>query len=385
MNYSNLGRRGFLKYSTAFGSGILLSQLVSCSSKPEPQAAANDGTASSGTLSVEDWTKSPDAARAKDQVKEFITYGMPDDWANYGEVRQKFAAKYGFQFQHQDTDMSSLEEITKFDAEKNNPKALMADIGMLYGPLAEKRGVVPNYLPPNASVLPAGFKAASGGWIATFVGVPAIVVNTDVIETVPRTWADLAKPEYAGKVGAIDPTKSGTAATSFLSWVYASGGDESNMAPGTEMAKKIVANFAAAEGNAQTLEKGEVPIQIKYDYNCNAAAEKVKEKGVNAEVVIPGVSIYAPSALMVNKYNAGKMDAAKLFMEYVLSDEGQEIFAKFGARPIRYVLGDLKLPDSAKANWLPESQYAQVKQVKDWTKVDPEALGDFWKEQVLGG
>ncbi len=111
----------------------------------------------------------------------------------------------------------------------------------------------------------------------------------------------------------------------------------------------------------------------------------MKEKGINAEVVIPGVSIYAPSALMLNKYHTNKMDASKLFMEYVLSDEGQEIFAKFGARPIRYVLGDLKLPDSAKTNWLPESQYAEVKQVKDWTKVDPETLGSFWKEQVLGG
>jgi putative spermidine/putrescine transport system substrate-binding protein len=380
MLYSNLSRRYFLRYSSAFGSGILLAQLASCSSnssKPE-QAAA-------GKLTLEDWSKAPDVARAKDQVTEFVTYGMPDDWANYGEVRKQFAAKHGFQFQHQDTDMSSLEEITKFDAEKNNPKAMMADIGMLYGPLAEKRGVVPNYLPPNATALPAGFKAGTGGWIATFVGVPAIVVNTDVIKTLPRSWADLAKPEYAGKVGAIDPTKSGTAATSFLSWVYASGGDETNMAPGTDLAKKIVANFAAAEGNAQTLEKGEVPIQIKYDYNCNAAAAKVKEKGINAEVVIPGVSIYAPSALMLNKYHINKMDAAKLFMEYVLSDEGQEIFAKFGARPIRFVLGDLKLPESAKTNWLPESQYSQVKQVKDWTKVDPEIIGTFWKEQVLGG
>jgi putative spermidine/putrescine transport system substrate-binding protein len=151
------------------------------------------------------------------------------------------------------------------------------------------------------------------------------------------------------------------------------------------MAKKIVANFAAAEGNAQTLEKGEVPIQIKYDYNCKAAAVKVQEKGIKSEVIIPGVSIYAPSALMLNKYHVNKMDAAKLFMEYVLSDEGQEIFAKFGARPIRYVIGDLQLSESAKANWLPDSQYSQVQQVKDWSKVDPETLGKFWTDQVIGG
>jgi len=388
MRYSSFGRRSFIRYSTVFGSGLLLSQLAACTSETpqaQSQASSTAGAGSGGAANTGDWSKAPDVALAKEQVKEFVTYGMPDDWANYGEVRARFAEKYGFQLQHQDTDMSSLEEITKFDAEKNNPKAMMGDIGMLYGPLAEQREVVPNYLPPNASVLPAGFKAANGGWVATFVGVPAIVVNTDIIKEVPQTWADLAKPEYAGKVSAIDPTRSGTAATTFLAWVYASGGDESNMAAGVDLAKKIVANFASAEGNAQTLEKGEVPIQIKYDYNCNAAAAKVKAKGVNAKALIPGVSIYAPSALMLNKYHTSKMDASKLFMEYVLSDEGQEIFAKFGARPIRYVLGDLKLPDSAKTNWLPESEYTQVKQVKDWTKVDPEQLGNFWKEQVLGG
>ena len=102
-------------------------------------------------------------------------------------------------------------------------------------------------------------------------------------------------------------------------------------------------------------------------------------------MVIPGVSIYAPAALMLNKYYTARMDVAKLFMEYVLSDEAQETFAKFGARPIRYVLGDLKLSDAAKANWLPEANYAQVEQVKDWTKVDPEIIGKLWKDDVLGG
>lgn len=381
MRYSSLGlgRRGFLKYSTAFGSGLLLAQVAACSSKP----AAESGE--TGQAAAADWSAPANVELAKEQAKEFTTYGMPDDWANYGEVRERFAQKHGFELQHQDTDMSSLEEITKFDAEKNNPKALMGDIGMLYGALAEAKGVVPPFLPDNAAVLPAGFKGNPGGWVATFVGVPAFVVNTDVIQNVPRTWADLAKPEYAGKVGAIDPTKSGTAATTFLAWAYASGGSETNLTPGIELAKKIVPNFAAAEGNAQTLEKGEVPIQIKYDYNCTAAAEEVKAKGINAEVVIPGVSIYAPSALMLNKYNTDGMDIAKLFMEFVLMDEAQETFAKFGARPIRYVLGDLELPDAAKANWLPDAQYSQVKQVSDWAQVDPETIGNAWKDDVLGG
>ncbi len=127
-----------------------------------------------------------------------------------------------------------------------------------------------------------------------------------------------------------------------------------------------------------------MPIPIKYDFNC-AAAANVKEKGVNAVVLIPGISIYAPSALMLNKYNTAKMDLAKLFMSYVLSDEGQAIFAKFGARPVRYVLGQLTLPDDAKAKWLPDEQYTNVKLVGDWTKINPENIANTWKNEVLGG
>jgi putative spermidine/putrescine transport system substrate-binding protein len=346
-------------------------------------AAPSAGNAT--TASADPWLAAPDAAKAKEQAADYQTYGMPDDWANYGEVRKQFAAKYGLTFKHADTDMSSLEEITKFDGEKSNPVAVMADIGLLYGPVAEKRGVVPAYLPPEAAKLPANLKAATGGWVATFTGVPAFVVNTDVVKNVPQTWNDLLKPEYKGLIGASNPATSGTGATTFLAWAYAGGGSTADLKPGVEFGKQFVGQLSSAEANAASLEKGEVPIQIKYDFNCVAAAEAVKAKGVKATVIIPGISIYAPSALMLNKYNAAKMDLAKLFSSYVLTDEGQTVFAGFGARPVRYVLGDLKLDASAKTKWLDDAQYAKVQLVDDWTKVDPELIAKTWKDQVLGG
>ncbi len=63
---------------------------------------------------------------------------------------------------------------------------------------------------------------------------------------------------------------------------------------------------------------------------------------------------------MINKYNTAKADLAKLLLDFVLADEAQTAFAEFGARPIRYVLGDLELPDEAKAKWLPDAAYADV-------------------------
>lgn len=333
-----------------------------------------------------DWSAPVNLEAAKMQAAEFISYGMPDNWANYGEVLQKMAAANGFTLNHIDTDMSSLEEITKFDAEKNNPVAISADIGILFGPVAEARGVVPPYMPPRAEKLPAGLKGKEGGWVATYTGVPAFVVNTDVVKNVPRSWDDLLKPEYKGLVGSIDAGGSGgTDLAVFISWAYANGGSETNLEPGAEFAKRMLPQFSTAAKNAQTLERGEVPIQIKYDFNCIAAAAQVKAKGVNAEVIVPKGTIYAPSALMINRYNTAKMDAGKLLLDFVLSDDAQIAFAKFGARPIRWVLGDLDLPAEAKAGWLPDSMYEGVHVIENWAGLDVAAIAGVWQEQVAGG
>lgn len=334
-----------------------------------------------------DWAASVDIAKAKVEGVDYTSYGMPDSWANYGEVLEKLGARYGFSIKHVDTDMNSLEEITKFDAEKNNPVAISADIGILFGTVADEQGVVPPYMPPNAAKLPAGLKGKQGGWVATFTGVPAMVVNTAVVKNVPRTWDDLLKPEYKGLISAIDASGGGgTDVATFIAWAYAHGGSETNMEPAIAFAKKIVAQYASAEGNTQTLEKGEVPIQIKYDFNCIAAAKSLAAKGVAAAVVIPADgSIYAPSALMINRYNLAKMNIAKLMLDFVLSDEGQAAFAKFGARPIRWVLGDLKLPKEATANWLPDADYAKVHSLPDWSKVDLQGIAETWRDHVSAG
>ena len=334
-----------------------------------------------------DWTAPVDMEKAKAGAAHLYTYGMPADWANYGEVYKAFQESFGItDGQHTDTDMGSLEEITKFDAEQSNPVAMFADIGMTFGITATKRGVVPPYLPPLADDLPEGYKGSEGGWVATYTGGPALVVNTDAAPSVPAAWADLLKEEWKGKVGSPgDPRSSGTAQTTFIAWSYANGGSSEDMAPGIEFAKQIIQQYNSADSSIDLMEKGEIACWMRYDFNCAAAVAQLKEKGINAEVVIPGVSIYAPSALMLNKYKTDTMDTAKAFAEFVLGDEAAAAFARFGARPIRYVLGKQELPDEAKANWLPEEQYKDVVVVENFTGIDAETIATLWEDEVLGG
>lgn len=355
-------------------------------------AAAVRVLGAEGALAQGDvWSGDPDPAKAAQQAKEFKTYGMPDDWANYGEVFQKFGAKLGTQVTHTEvnSDASSLEEIELFDKEKGNPVAATADIGLLWGTVAEQRGVSAPYSPPSAASLPEGYKAKSGGWVATFAGVPAFVLNLDALKNQnlpePATWDDLLKPELKGKIASPgDPRASGTAQTTFMAWAYAHGGDASNLQPAIDFAKKLIPNYHAAGGGVDLMEKGEQVAWIRYDFNCQAVVQQLKAKNINAKTVIPGISIYAPSALLGNRYNTAQADAIKAFLEYVLSDEAQTAFAKFGARPIRSVLGQFELPAEAKADWLPEDQYKGVVVVNNFTSIDALKIADVWDKDVLG-
>jgi putative spermidine/putrescine transport system substrate-binding protein len=251
--------------------------------------------------------------------------------------------------------------------------------------------VVPPFLPPGAAQLPDSLKAVSGkgGWVATFVGVPSILVNLDALKAKgiepPTDWADLAKPEYKGLVGVRPPGKAGEGDAFFMALVSTTGGSWGNFDSGIALAKKIAPNLAAQPGNAELAEKGEIPILIKYDFNNIAIAQTLRAKGIDVEVFIPpSGSVYAPSGMMVNGYNTKQMDVAKLFMDFVLTPDAQTIFAKFGARPIMYVLGKLDLPAEAKASWLPDDQYAKVQQI-DFTKVSPAQIDTIWTEQVATG
>src|SRR5829696_10207475 len=106
-----LHRRQALKFAGALGLGAAF-------------PLTRRGLTSSATAQEEIWDSPPDLARAAEQAMDFQTYGMPDDWANYGGVLKAFAEKYGFELRRTDTDMTSMEEITKYDAEKANPVAV---------------------------------------------------------------------------------------------------------------------------------------------------------------------------------------------------------------------------------------------------------------------
>lgn len=334
-----------------------------------------------------------DRTAAAEQARTFATIATSNPYGNYGEQFTRFCeVNFGFDCNREGRDvspgLSSGEEIQKWDSEKNNPQSVVADIGILFIPQAEQVGILANYQPPNANLLPEDLRG--DGWVATFTGVPTFLVNTDALELlslpVPETWEALADPAYERLVGLGRVGVSGSGTWAFVAMNLAAGGTLENWQPGVDYGKRLLSNLVD-QATLETFERGEVPIAIRYDFNNATWFEDLEDDGVTYRLIVPSDgSVFAPSTLMMNRYDVAHQDFGKMFMEWVLTDEAQVIFARYGARPIRSVVGNnrLTIPQEAKENWLPSEDYTPVQTV-DWRSIDSDEVRDIWESQVAGG
>ncbi|WP_102959972.1 ABC transporter substrate-binding protein [Mangrovicella endophytica] len=322
---------------------------------------------------------------------QLTTIALPHDWCGYGAVIEGFKAKYGIQVNELNPDAGSGDEIEAIKANKGNtgPQAPdVIDVGLSFGPSAKADGLLMPYKVSTWDEIPADAKDADGHWYGDYYGVLAFEVNKDIVETVPTDWADLLKSDYANSVAlAGDPRASAQA----IQGVYAAGlsragGDASKAAEEglsffAELNKN--GNFVPVIGKSASLAQGATPIIIRWDYSAlsdrdtlagNPNVEVVVPKtGVIAGVYVQGISAYAPHP-----------NAAKLWMEYLYSDEGQLGWLKGYCHPIRFnamskagkIPADLlaKLPEASayeKAVFptLEEQNAAKAKITADWDKV----------------
>ena len=123
------------------------------------------------------------AARGEGQLSSI---GMPDSWANWKDTWQQLGSIYGIK--HQDTDMSSAQEIAKFAAEKANATADIGDVGGAFGPVAVKQGVTQPYKPSTWADIPNWAKDADGHWMLAYTGTIAFLINKDLVKAAPTSW-----------------------------------------------------------------------------------------------------------------------------------------------------------------------------------------------------
>ncbi len=312
---------------------VLIVLLVSaCQPAPTSQPASGSSTGGS----------SMDALIAAAKKEGNLTViALPHDWVNYGEMIQKFSDKYGIKINELNPDGSSGDEIEAIKANKDNkgPQAPdVIDVGLSFGPQAKADKLIQPYKVSTWDTIPADQKDPDGYWYGDYYGVLAFEINKGVVKNLPADWSDLLKPEYKGQVAlAGDPRTANQAIMTVAAAALANGGTFENPMPGLDFFNKLnkAGNFVPVIAVPGTVASGETPITIRWDYNALSNRDKsagnpdvgviIPKTGIVAGVYIQAISAYAPHP-----------NAAKLWMEYLYSDEGQLIWLKGYGHPIRF-------------------------------------------------
>jgi putative spermidine/putrescine transport system substrate-binding protein len=270
-----------------------------------------------------------EAAKGEGQLN---VIALPPDWANYGAIIDAFSKKYGIKVNSAQPDAASQDEINAANQQKGKSTAPdVFDLGQSVA-LANTAMFAP-YKVATFDSIPAEFKDADGTWANDYGGYMSIGFDSAKVPPV-ATVNDLLKPEYRGKVALNgDPTQAGAAFSGVMMVALSQGGSADDIAPGVEFFAKLkqAGNFLPVDPTPATIESGQTPVVIDWDYLNAAETKKLPTWKV---AVPPGPAVAGYYFQAINS-GAPHPAAARLWQEFLYSDEGQNLYLGGGARPVR--------------------------------------------------
>ena len=301
---------------------------------PAPTSSAS-GSAASGAAT---WTSAQGAggmdalvaAAKKEGTLNVIA--LPPDWANYGAVISAFTSTYGIKVDSAQPDAASQDEINAADQQKGTTRAPdVFDLGQSVA-LANLDKFAP-YQVSTWSTIPDNLKDSGGTWVNDYGGYMSIGYNTAKVPA-PTGVKDLLKPEYKGKVALNgDPTQAGAAFSGVVMSSLANGGSADDIQPGIDFfsSLKKAGNFLPTDPTSATIESGQTPLVIDWDYLNAAESAKIS----TWKVVVPSDAVVGGYYFQAVSKDAPHPAAARLWEEFLYSDQGQNLFLGGGARPVR--------------------------------------------------
>jgi putative spermidine/putrescine transport system substrate-binding protein len=383
---SKLNRRDFLKLGATAGAGTLL---ASCG--PKAPTCAKEDLPDLSTGEAIPLADLEFAAKCDGQLN---TIAIPRDWANYGEAIDTFSTRYGIKYNGLNPDAGSADELEAIRATKDtggDQAPDTVDVGIGYGPASKEEGLTSKYFLSTWDTIP--LKDPDGHWFGEYYGILTFETIKGAVDT-PKDWEDLLDPKYKGKVAmAGDVLKSNESVmTVMASGVSRVGGIDDTVdsalkaaEAGLQFWKEMneAGNFLPVIADIGRIAAGETPVTVEWNYlslgnRDSLAGNPELDINVPASGTIAGPYVGFVSAYAPHPY------AGRLWYEFLMSDEGQLIWLKGYAYPMRYndmasrgvIPADLaaKLPpaeDVAKATFLTVDQQSAIKAyiTENWRKV----------------
>jgi iron(III) transport system substrate-binding protein len=282
------------------------------------------------------------------QQKLFVYTSMKESMV--GELKTAFAKKFpDIKVDFQSAGAGKL--MAKIAAERESGKILAdvlwtSEVPDFYQ--LKLAGLLQPYSPVEIKSVLNPLPDWDGSFTAVRLGTLGIAYNTRLVKAPPKTWQDLAKPQFKGAYGIANPALSGTAFMSVallakqLGWGYF----EALRANGAKMGK----------GSGQVVDdtaSGDLVASLAVDY---ITLDKV-DKGATIALVYPPEMLVVPSPIAIFK-GSPNLEAAKKLVDFLLSKEGQTLIANEGTLPVR---ADVKAPDKYK---LPPADEALKRSIK---------------------
>jgi putative spermidine/putrescine transport system substrate-binding protein len=293
------------------------------------------------------------------------TIALPPDWANYGEIMSTFQRRYGLRITNDNPDGSSAQENQAVRSLKGDSRAPdVLDVNPGFAIAGATEGLYAKYFNRYFGTVPRSMKDGRGFWIADYWGVISFGVNRAVVQNIPRSWADLLKPEYKNRVALNgSPLSSGSAVAGVFSAALANGGSLGDIGPGIDFFARLkqAGNFIPVQATPQTIASGQTPIVIDWDY-LNLAY--VKEfPAARIAVSVPTRGVYGAYYCQAINNWAPHPWAGRLWQEFLYSDAGQLLWLKGFSHPARFAdMVKRKVVPKAMIAALPAANlYSQVK------------------------
>jgi len=225
---------------------------------------------------------------------------------------------------------------TRVAAEAENPQADVMFGGLLSSDYIKMPDAWEPYVAKNNDAFPEGFKNDTGSLTPITIQLVNLLVNRAEAEKLGvtiKSYEDLLNPVLKGKIASADPTASSSAWNQLTTILAAKGGYESKEA--WDYVDKLVANLngiltSGSSGVYKGVYNGEYVVGLTYEAPCVTYIEE--GHGDVVEIVFPTEGITAiPFASAIIR-NAKNMENAKLFIDWVASDEAQKLWAGSTAR-----------------------------------------------------
>lgn len=269
---------------------------------------------------------------------ELNVIALPRDWANYGEMIDTFSKKYGIKVNSQNPDASSADELVAVKTLKGQSRQPdVVDVNPTFAVQGANEGLWAPYKVATWNDIAADAKDPNGLWFYDYGGYVAIGYDAKRVSVAPKSFKDLLNPRYKGQVALNgNPARAGAAFSAVYATSIANGGGLQDITKGLEFwaQMKKIGNFIPVESTPATVQSGQTPITLDWDY-LQAKYSKDSAGKVDWKLVVPSDAVFFGGYAQAVVKNSPNPAAARLWQEFLYSDEGQNIWLKGGARPIR--------------------------------------------------